>query len=158
MNSIVQRFIRDDLSREQGWRIIDWCIERGGDEFSFQLMGLAVSHSLHEPLTNSLKSFHRGTPQRENMTTLAGKPTRRATETWTLSRESAGVLRHQIANGLFTGPSYSADGWIEDFTIYRRGEVMLGVITHEGFVVVRLTEQEHEEFSELKIESHETAA
>ena len=28
MSAFVQRFIRDDLSPEQGWRLIDWCIER----------------------------------------------------------------------------------------------------------------------------------
>ncbi len=34
---------------------------------------------------------------------------------------------------------------------------MLGVVSHEGHVVLRLTEQEHAEFRELKIESYETA-
>ncbi len=156
MNAIIQRFIRDDLSPEQGWRVIDWCIERGGDEFSFRLMGLGDPPSSHEPLTNALKSFHRGTPKRENMATLAGEETRRPTDTWRLSTESVGVLRQHIADGLFAAPSYSVAGWFEDFTIYRRGEVMLGVVSHEGLVVLRLTERERGEFSELKIESHET--
>ena len=157
MSGIVQRFIRDDLSPEQGWRLIDWCIERGGDEFSFRIMGLGDSPSSHEPLTKALTPFHRGTPKRENMTTLAGEETRRPTDTWRLSTESAGVLRQHIADGLFVAPSYSDAGWLEDFTIYRRGEAMLGVVSHEGLVVLRLTEQEHAEFSKLKIESHETA-
>ena len=157
MSVIVQRFIRDDLSPEQGWRVIDWCIERGSDEFSFRLMGLGDSPSSHEPLTNALKSFHRGMPKRENMTTLAGEESRHPTDTWTLSNESVGVLRRHIADGLFVAPSYSAEGWFEDFTIYRRGEVILGVVSHEGLVVLRFTEQDHAEFSKLKIESHETA-
>ena len=157
MSAIVQRFVRDDLSPEQGWRLIEWCIERGGDEFSFRLMGLGDSPSSHKPLTNALTSFHRGTPKRENMATLAGEEVRRPTATWRLSTESAGVLRQHIADGLFVAPSYSMADWCEDFTIYRRGEVMLGVVSHEGLAVVCLTEQEHGEFSQLKIESHETA-
>jgi len=91
------------------------------------------------------------------MTTLAGEETRRPTDTWRLSTESADVLRQHVADGLFVAPSHSMAGWLEDFTIYRRGEVMLGVVSHEGLVVLRLTEQEHGEFSDLKIESHETA-
>jgi hypothetical protein len=101
MSGIVQRFIRDDLSSEQGWRLIDWCIERGGDEFSFRIMGLGDSLSSHEPLTNALTPFHRGTPKRENMVTQAGEETGRPTDTWRLSTESAGVLRQHIPDGLF---------------------------------------------------------
>ena len=157
MSAIVQRFVRDDLSPEQGWRLIEWCIERGGDEFSFRTLSLGDSPDSHEPLTNALASFHRGTPKRENMTTLAGEEARRPTDTWKLSTESAGVLRQHIADGLFVAPSYSMAGWFEDFTIYRRGKVMLGVVSHEGLVILCLTEQEHGEFSTLKVESHETA-
>jgi hypothetical protein len=57
----------------------------------------------------------------------------------------------------FVAPSYSDAGWLEDFAIYRCGEVILGVVSHEGLVVLRLTEREQGEFSDLKIESHETA-
>ncbi len=88
---------------------------------------------------------------------LAGEGVRRPTNTWRLSAESAGALRQHIADGLFAAPSYSTGGWFEDFTIYRRGEIMLGVVSHEGLIVLRLTEREHREFSELSIESHETA-
>ena len=157
MSAIAQRFIRDDLSLEQGWRLIAWCIERGGDEFSFRIMSLGDSLSLHETLTTALTSFHRGMPKRENMTTLAGEDARRPTDTWRLSTESVGVLRQHIVDGLFAAPSYSIAGWFEDFTIYRRGEVMLGVVSHEGAVVLHLTEQERRELLELKIESYETA-
>jgi hypothetical protein len=156
MSAIVQRFIRDDLLPEQGWRLIEWCIEQGGDEFSFRTMSLGNSPTSPEPLTNALTSFHRGTRKRENMTTLAGEEARRPTETWKLTAESAAVLRQHLADGFFTAPSYSMAGWFEDFTIYRRGEVMLGVVSHEGVVVLCLTEQEHGEFSELKTGSHET--
>jgi hypothetical protein len=156
MSAIVQRFIRDELSPEQGWRLIEWCIERGGEEFSFRTMSLGDSSASHVPLINALTSFHRGTPKRENMTTLAGEESRGPTETWRLTTESAAVLRQHIADGFFAAPSYSVAGWFEDFTIYRRGEVILGVVSHEGLVVLCLTEQEHGEFSELKIESHET--
>jgi hypothetical protein len=157
MSAIVQRFIRDDLSPEQGWRLVEWCIEQGGEEFSFRTMSLGDSPASHEPLTNALTSFHRGAPKRENMTTPAGEEARRPTETWRLTTESATVLRQHIADGFFAAPSYSTAGWFEDFTIYRRGEVMLGVVSHEALVVLRLTEQEHREFLELKIESHGTA-
>jgi hypothetical protein len=158
MSAIVQRFIHDALSPEQGWRLIEWCIERGGDEFSFQTMSLGYSPASHEPLTNALTAFHRRTPKRTNMTTLAREESRRPTATWGLTNVSAAVLRQHVVDGFFAAPSYSAAGWFEDFTIYRRSEVMLGAVSHEALVVLCLTEQEHGELSELKIESHETAA
>ncbi len=95
---------------------------------------------------------------RENMTTLVGEEVRRPTKVWKLSPESAAVLRQHIPDGLFAAPSYSLTSWFEDFTIFRCGEVMLGVVSHEALVVLCLTEQEHKEFLESKIESHETAA
>jgi len=157
MSSITQRFIRDQLSPEQGWRLIEWCIKRGGDEFSFRSMSLGDSPAPHEPLTNALKPFHRRTPKRKNTTTLVGKEAQRPTVTWRLTTESAAVLRQHVAGGLFAAPSYSMAGWFEDFTIYRRSEIMLGVVSHERLIALHLTNQEHGEFSELKIASHESA-
>src|SRR5262245_53859069 len=148
MSAITQRFVRDEISRERGWRLIEWCIGRGGEEFTFQSMSLGDSPASREPLTDALASFHGGTSKRENMTTLAGEEARCPTETWRLTAESAAVLRQHIADGFFAAPSYSTAGWFEDFTIYRRGEVMLGVVSHEGLVVLCLTEQEHREVSE----------
>lgn len=157
MSAIAQRFVRDDLSLEQGWRLIEWCIQRGGDEFSFRALGFNDFPSSHEPLRKALTSFYRGKPQRDNMTKVATEQGRRPTDTLRLTTESAAVLRRHVVDGWFAGPSYSEAGWFEDFTIYRCGEVMLGVISHEGLVVLRLAEQEHEQFSELKIKSYETA-
>ena len=157
MSAIAQRFIRDELSPEQGWRLIGWCIERGGEEFSFRPMSLGDSPALQETLHERAHIISSGRPERESMTTLVGEEARRPTETWRLTTESTAVLRQHVVDGFFAAPSYSTAGWFEDFTIYRRGEVMLGIVSHEGLVVLCLTDQEHGEFSELKIESHETA-
>jgi hypothetical protein len=155
MSAIVQRFIHEDLSLEQGWDLIEWCLERGGNEFSLQLMSLdGELPSSHERLKSALAPFHRGTPKRENVTTKAGRASRPSTGIWSLCSDSVAALRHHVANGLFTAPSYVTTGWFENFTIYRHGEIMLGVVSHEGLVVLHLAGRE---LSELKIESHETA-
>lgn len=158
MSAIVQRFIREDLPQERGWSLIEWCLKRQGEEFSLQFMCLdGEPPTLHTQLRNDLTPFQRGTPKREHLTTLAGEEPRRATDTWSLCADSLVALRHHVSDGLFTAPSYTATGWFEDFTIYRQGEIMLGVVSHEQLIGLRLTEREHREFSELKIESHETA-
>ena len=155
MRVIVQRFIREALSPEHGWGLIEWCRVRGGDEFSLRLMSLdGASPDAHAQLKSALLPFHRGTPKREKVTAMAAQKPRHAIDTWSLCPDSAAVLRYHIAGGLFTAPSYAATGWVEDFTIYHAGEIMLGLISHEGLVVLRLTKPE---ISELNIESHETA-
>ncbi|HXI68860.1 MAG TPA: hypothetical protein VNN22_00735 [Verrucomicrobiae bacterium] len=159
MSATTRRFIRaDDLTHEQGWRLIDWCAERGGDEFSVQFMCLDGERpTSHGQLRSALAPFHRGTPKRERVTTMAGEESRRPTDTWGLCADSAAHLRRHVSDGIFLSPSYAAAGWFEDFIIYRHGEIMLGVVNHEGLVVLCLSEQEHHELSNLKIESYETA-
>ena len=47
---------------------------------------------------------------------------------------------------------------MEDFTIYRRGEMLLGVITHEEWACLYLAEAEWLRFGQLEICTHEPPA
>lgn len=154
--SVVERSLRaSDITSRTGRQIIDWCIERGGDQFSFSIIGVDSPDS-HEALLADLASFYDGKHERENTTTYEGDAVRRPTDTWRFTRESVTALEHYIPGGVFAEPSYSRDWWVEDFTIYRRGEMMLGVVSHEDHVFVRLREPEIAAFSDLVMPQDQT--
>ncbi|HEV2692151.1 MAG TPA: hypothetical protein VG347_04580 [Verrucomicrobiae bacterium] len=145
MSSTAQRIIRcPDLAREQGWKLVEWCAAQRGEEFSIRFMHSGGEPSAaQERLTGILAPFYCGCLDRENLTTPGGRPTRRPTGIWRLNPESMAVLHAHISDEIFATPSYSTAGWFEDFTIYRHKKIMLGVCSHEGALVLGLTEQEH---------------
>ncbi len=71
---------------------------------------------------------------------------------WTLSAESLPLLLRFLPHGLFRWPPGPA-GWLEDLTVYRAGELVLGIVTHEAEGVLRLTPAEHAEVALLGIET-----
>ena len=147
--SIVERSFRpSDITPERGRQMIAWCIGRGGDQFGFSILGIDSPVS-HQPLLDDLASFYDGKHERENTTTYAGDEVRRSTDTWRLARESLAALEHHVPGGVFAEPPHSADWWVEDFLVYRRGEIMLGVVSHEDHAFVRLSEPEMIAFSDL---------
>ena len=53
-------------------------------------------------------------------------------------RTASRSCRVYFPSGLFHGPAYGSDEpWAEDPVIYRGERIMLGVISHEGFGVLR---------------------
>jgi hypothetical protein len=148
----IERIVRiDNLGVEAGWKLIDWCAENGGDEFSFQMMRLReeVPALLHR-IKTSLEPFYQGTREHEHLMVISGQKKRRAISTWRLVQETIKILRREVPEGFFDEPAFRKAGWLEDFTIFRRGEIMLGVVSHEGSAVLRLASKEHDEIPGLK--------
>ncbi len=58
-----------------------------------------------------------------------------------MRRESAGILLEYFPHGLLTYLP-SDDAWREDPCLFRRGELMLGIISHEGEGVLRIEPRE----------------
>jgi hypothetical protein len=151
----VERVIRKAPSPVRGWGLVEWCLAHAGNEFSLQFMGLAGEEpAAHARLKSELAAFHRGAPNRERVTAPAGENVRRPTDVWILKGDSLAALRRCLPTGLFASPSYDVDGWFEDFTIYRGGEIMLGVVSHEGHIFLRLTESEYGELHDWNVEMY----
>jgi len=55
-------------------------------------------------------------------------------------------------SGVFDSPA-GPDRWREDLTIYRQGELVIGLVSHEQEGVLRLTPQEHGVVAGLDIRS-----
>ena len=139
---------REDVSAHQGWILAEWCQAIGGDEFTLSLIGSDPAPFCDEALL-LLEPFAKGESERE-----AVYCRRERVRLWRLTAASLAVLRHLLPDGIFT---YRMDGagWIENFAIYRHGQMLLGVVTHEESACLYLTEAEWQRLGQLEICTHE---
>ena len=74
---------------------------------------------------------------------------------WTLCDESIAALLPFLARGvLHHAPA--PDGWLDDLAVYRDGELLLGIVSHEREGVLRLRDDEHAAVAALGVRSDET--
>ena len=79
----------------------------------------------------------------------------RNTELWELNDTSIEALKQALPAGLLTYDP-SEQWWFEDPILYRGGKLMLGVLSHEAFAVLRLTDLEAVQFSAAGFPNHDT--
>ena len=130
-----------DFTVEETWRLWQWCIDHGADEFAVDLpfMPATTPSPLRRFLVSrARREVHRG-PERWN-----------DTELHRLDGESTEALRTLFPSGLFQGPTWDTDaGWAEDPASYRRGELMLWIISHEGFGELRVSPHEQADLARM---------
>ena len=62
---------------------------------------------------------------------------------WKLTSASLAALQAFLSEGIFTYQS-DEDAWLEDLTLYRHGELMLGIVSHEAEGILRVTPEERQ--------------
>jgi hypothetical protein len=130
-----------DFTEEETWRLWQWCIDHGADEFAVDLP--------FRPATtpNPLRRFFVSNARREIQT---GSERWGEIELYRLGRESTEALRTLFPSGLFQGPTWDTDaGWAEDPALYRRGELMFWIISHEGFGELRVSSSEQADLARI---------
>jgi len=142
VTSVVDRFIfKDDFTGQQSWNLLDWCVMHGADEFNLAMLSL---HDSRAPFLDRaerlLEGFVLPPAPREF---VIGDPLVREAPRWLLSSESLVALKQLFPEGLFMYPTSGwEDGCIEDPTFYRRGALLLGVVSHENEGRLSITEAE----------------
>lgn len=139
----------EDYRPERSWELLAWCQASGADAFSISFVGTdAASPLASDPLWRALQPFGKG---RVNVQVLAHfpggdgpLPTR---EVWALTPETLALLREHLSGGLFMSPANAQAVWLEDPLFYRGGELMLGIVSHEGEGVLLLTSLEAAELA-----------
>jgi hypothetical protein len=152
--SMPLRFIAsDDLNADQTWQLAQWCLAQGADEIGMTLMWLQGSEKpFVDRFVTALGSHRVPEAARPHMLTYVGQDVVRPAELWTASTESLAILKEFFRDGLFTYmTSYHSDGWLENPTFYREGEIMLGVVSHEGEGYLDLTALEAVQIAALGI-------
>jgi hypothetical protein len=118
-----------DYAPDESWRIVDWCVRRGADEFGLSFVGAP---------------YVRGTAWAEADALLAPFRRRIAStgDRWMVTGESLAVLRELMSDGLF---AFDAAGpGALDPTFFRGGQALLAIASREGWGVLDLADDDAE--------------
>jgi hypothetical protein len=141
---LVKRYlIPSDYPPDESWRLVEWCGSVGADEFTVDCISTdsRAADVLWAEFDAVVRALSRTAARRERMSGRTADDLTRDTQLWTLNDSSIGALRETLPGGLFQYDPLH-DAWFEDPVIYRDGELMLGVLSHEAFAVLRVTEPE----------------
>jgi hypothetical protein len=125
-------------------------MRHGASEFALGMIGSDPDLSAFGARFDGLMApFALGVARRRLMTSRDGKTWDIDVPVFRLSGESIRLLTKELPNGFFT---YVPDtAWYEDLTVYRDGDLMMGVITHESEGVVAIRPEESLAFDQLDI-------
>jgi hypothetical protein len=146
----------EDLPPNRGWELLDWCHASGADEFTIY----AIESGEHpeivfEPFDLAVSAFKRPPAPRRRLSWRPDEEPVAETELWALTPETLAAIHYAFPRGPFD--YYPTDGWFEDLWVYRAGELMLGIITHEQEGVLRVTQQEKHELKRLGFPFRDTS-
>ena len=134
-------FIRhSDVTEVGSRRLLEWCLSRGGDAFTLSVIGAASAVDV-----TAAALFARLDAHRVDVATVKAIPSEGEGSFWTnpgdlwrLDVASVEILLSTFEHGILTYyPQH--DAWCEDPIVYRSGELLLGIISHEGEGVLRVS-------------------
>lgn len=148
-----EQSLRDDRAP----RLLRYLLAHGADEFSITVMALQDTPApFVDAFEDELGPYERQPAAREALTRGADRRATRTVRLWTFNESSLARLLSFLDSGVFRSPA-GPDGWFEDLTIYRRGELILGVVSHTLEGELRLTPLEHAAVRQFDIPSWPTA-
>lgn len=154
----VQRFLApSDFSAAETWRLVEWCKGVGADEFTIDCLApdaIGVPE-VWRGFDQMVQPFSRDEGVRERMSGATADDLTRSTRLWELNVNTIQALHKVLPDGLF-GYNPAEHGWFEDPVFYRDGRLMLGILSHEAFAVLRLSNSESEELAAAGFPSHES--
>ena len=133
---------KDDYSPEASWKLLDWCLTRGADEFSLAILGPPyLPDTAWAGVDEMLAPFRRRVAS--------------AGDRWMLTGESAAVLREVLRDGLFTDSLGEAS--VESPTVYRGSAALLSVETRDGEAVLDLHQEDLESLERAGLPFHRSS-
>jgi hypothetical protein len=132
-----------DLPGDRARALLDWCIANGADAFSVGVIEcLPRTGRFGADLVEKLARF--AIPAHNVRQIPDGEPGAywaKVAQVWRLTTESGEVLWSALDARLL---SYfpAGDAWCENPVLFRRGEIMLGIISHEHEGVLRVKPHE----------------
>lgn len=150
----IRYLVEHSLRGERGPRLLRYLLERGADEFSITVMALQDTQApFADRFEDELAPHERAVATRRVVTSdLSGDATL-PVRLWSYNAASLHRLLSFVDSSVLHWPA-GPDGWLEDLAIYRHGELLLGLVSHEREGVLRLTPEEHAEVAALDIPSN----
>ncbi len=147
-----------DFRPHETWKLLDWCRKSNSKEFTIDLMEiLDVPAPDVREAESLLKEYELPSENREHLTAPNKDQIIRPTNLWQLCNESIQVLKILFPDGLFTHPSCEDNGWFEDPTFYRNGELFMGIVSHECEGLINVTYDEAVQLQELGFKTRDNA-
>lgn len=138
-------------------RLLRYLLAHGADELSITVMALQDTQApFADAFEDELAPYERPAARRRVVTLDDSRESSRTIRLWTFDEASLERLLSFLDAGLFHCPP-GPDGWLEDLTLYRQGELVLGLVSHEREGVLRLTRDEFAEVAALDIPLDSTA-
>jgi len=155
--SLKRYLVPSEYSATDSWRLVEWCKSLGADEFTIDCHSIDTSAAdiLWERFQKTMRPRAVGKSVRERMSGRTADDLRRPTDLWSLDDSALDFLKSVLPEGVF---QYDPRGgaWFEDPIFYRGGELMLGVLSHEAFAVLRVTDRESGELAAAGFTSHDS--
>lgn len=153
----VRYVFERSLGGERGSRLLRYLLTHGADEFSITVMALQGTLApFADAFEDELGPYEGPAASRRVLSGAEATDSTRTVRTWAFNEASLTRILSFLDTGLFHCPA-GPDGWLEDLTIYRHGELALGLVSHEQAGVLRLTHQEHAEVAAMNIPSEPTS-
>ncbi|HEV7837540.1 MAG TPA: hypothetical protein VGO75_05665 [Gemmatimonadaceae bacterium] len=156
--SLIKRYvIPSEYPPSETWRLIEWCRKQGADEFTIDCLNsdAAAGERLWRQFHALVSPYARGESVRERMNGKTVDDLTRPTPIWEFNPFTVGAVRQALPGGLFQYDPWEP-AWFEDPILYRNGEMMLGVWSHEAFAVLRVSESEAADLEDAGFPSHES--
>jgi hypothetical protein len=154
----MQRYLApSDFSAAESWRLVDWCRSIGADEFTVDCV---VANDVlwpkrWESFEKLIHRFFRGEQKRERMSGRTADDLVRTTKVWELNDATALALTHALPDGLLAYDP-SEESSFENPVLYREGRLLLGVLSHEAFAVLRMSDDEAHALRQAGFPSHDS--
>ena len=153
----VRYVFEHGLRGERGPRLLRYLLQRGADEFSIKIMALQDTPApFADAFEDELARYERAAARRRVISGADPQDLARSVRLWSFNEESLERLLSFVDRSLFHWPA-GPDGWLEDLTVYRHGELVLGLVSYEREGVLRLTPRELAEVAALDIPFETTA-
>lgn len=132
--------------------ILEYLLAQGADEFTITVMAIQDTPApFADAFEDALEPFSRANDIRPVLTESPDNALREV-RLWALTRESLDELLRFHAAGLLA-TDVGPNGWLEDLIVYRRGELIFGVVSHEQTIVLRVANDERETLSNMGTDS-----
>jgi len=147
----VRYVFEQSLHDDRGPRLLHYLLERGADEFSITVMALQDTQApFADAFEDELGPYELRSARRRVISRADLHDQSREVRLWAFTQASLDRLLSFLDCGIFHCPA-GPDGWLEDLTVYRKGELALGLVSHEREGVLRLTEDELSKLAALDI-------
>ena len=156
MTDVVRHLGEGSVPPETTGPLLRWLAAAGADELTVAVRSFAGEPApTADAFEDALAPFALPPARRRVLVDVEESDGTREVRRWTLCDESIAALLPFLARGvLHHAPA--PDGWLDDLAVYRDGELLLGIVSHEREGVLRLRDDEHAAVAALGVRSDET--